>query len=208
MNEKIKVEDEYFGNPLSDEYKFLLDHLIERSKENLKLAQIVSEEAECNRLSNLTIEEQKNLVLDYLSCKNFAEFEKAKFELDLLAEVLNDLLNALPHPLIPTRYLDYCSYTANMYIEAAVVLDYIPRSHSELIGKIVKFLEINKKCLNTCNSNFDSVLADAIFQIKKADKSIKKNTFGIGNAKGNENFKSQIADTFLKLFIDNIDKRE
>lgn len=202
MNEKIKVEDEYFSNPLSDEYNFLLDHLIERSKENLKLE---SQEVEGSRLSSLTIEEQKNLILDYLSCRNYDEFERARFELDLLAEVLNDLLNALPQSLIPARYLDYCSYTANKYEEAAVILDYIPRSHSSLIQKIVQFLGINKKCLNTCNSNFDSVLADAIFQIKKADKSIK-NTFG--NAKNNENFKSQIADTFLKLFIDNIDKRE
>ena len=205
LNEmKETMQDEYFNNPLSAEYEFFIDYSIKRLKyiydyEQAQNVSVSIEEFDDESLNSLTIEEQKNFVLYYLSCRNFSDFENAKFDLDLLAQVLNDLLNALPHSLIPARYLDYCSYTNDRYIEAKLMLNYVPRSHSVLFRKIIRFLQINKICLNTCDSNFDGVLADSIFQIRKSDKSDSSNN----KSKNEDNLRSLMAKKFINLFVSN-----
>jgi hypothetical protein len=141
--------------------------------------------------TSLTIEEQKNLALFYMSCKNHEDFLLANFDLELLAELLNDLLYALPQTLIPARYIDYCIYADHMYEKCLTLLIFLPRSHLILFELIVRFLQIYLKCLSTCQSNFNDVIAEAIFQTNKS-----------GGATGESSTKAKAAHRFLKLFID------
>lgn len=196
LREDIIDRDKYFNSDLSSEYVFLMEHLINRCKTNLNSSlsdeeQKLSSEASINTdNSNLTIEEQKNLALFYLSSKNFSDFEKSNFELELLAEILNDLLISFPQPLIPTRYLDFCSYTHNCYEEATSLFVYLPKSHFKLFEMIVKFLQIYLKCLSSCDTNFHSILADAMFQLNNNGRNDRVN------------LKNKTPIEFLKLFLD------
>jgi hypothetical protein len=186
-------KDEYFLNNLSSEYKFLLEHLISRCTFNLETMldeddKASSKDPNTSTSSSLTIEEQKNLALFYLSSKNFGDFMLANFDLELLAELLNDLLYALPNSLIPFRYIDIVIYSAISYDTCQSLMMYLPRSHLILFELIVKFLQIYSKCLATCASNFNDVLADAIFQANKTKT---------------DNSKNQAPSEFLKLFVNN-----
>jgi hypothetical protein len=196
LREDIIDRDKYFHNDLSSEYEYLMEHLIKRCTSNLRNS-LGEEEQKSSSFasinsenSNLTIEEQKNLALFYLSSKNFNDFEKANFELELLAEILNDLLISLPQPLIPTRYLDYCSYTHNCYEEAFSLFVYLPKSHFKLFEMIVKFLQIYLKCLSSCDTNFHKILADAMFQLNNNGRNERIH------------LKNKIPIDFLKLFLD------
>jgi hypothetical protein len=187
--------DEYFLNNLSSEYKFLMDHLISRCTfnfENMLNEKVDKDESATSTSSSLTIEEQKNLALYYLSTKNFEEFLLANFDLEILVELLNDLLYALPQNLIPSRYIDFFIYAENVYEKFLNLLRYVPRSHLILFELIVKFLQIYSKCLLTCQSNLSEMLAEAIFQINKT-----------GENKARENVITQAVGTFLKVFINN-----
>ena len=175
--EIIIDNDKYFSNNLSEEYQFFMEHLIKRCEKslNMQIGKLDSKNANCGEL---TIEEQKNLVVSYLSTRNYADFERANFDFELLAEVLNDLLNCLPQPLIPFRYADFCSFTDSNYDNAIKLFFYLPKSNLMLFELIVKFLQIYRECLTVCTSeesmntiNFHKSFAEAIFQnVKKSMK--------------------------------------
>ena len=182
-------QDVHFSSDLSEEYAFLMQHLIKRCEKSLEMLDKVDSKSSSSNIE-LTIEEQKNLILFYLSTRNYADFELANFDLDLLAQVLVDLLNSLPQPVIPFRYVDYCSFTDSSYEEAIKLFYYIPKSSYMLFELIVKFLQIYRECLTMGNEenmnivNFHKIFADAIFQ------NVKK-----------FNMKNEISTRFLSLFI-------
>jgi hypothetical protein len=214
--------DEYFLNELSSEYKFFLNHLIKRCEYNLlndlvlnnnlirqkisDKSDIIDSQINKNRkgdAAKLTIEEQKNLALFYLSTKHFNDFEQSNFDLEILAELLNDLLYSLPQSLIPIRYIDYCFYSEFNYEKVSFVFIYMARSHVMMFEMIVKFLQIYLKCLSTSSSAYNEILANAIFQICKSDIIATSKGNSSNNLINNNNCQTQAANTFLKLFIDN-----
>lgn len=173
-------QDEYFDNNLSDEYNFLLNYLI-------KKCAVKRNDEEVKQ----TIEEQKNSALINLSKRNFQEFENFNFDLELLAELLYDLLYSLPSSLIPRRYISYCDFLVSnkISLEYISLFKYIPKSHKDLFSLIIKFLRVYLRTINMNESNYSSMIADAIFQIDKATDSklrLSSNAF-----------------EFIKLFIDN-----
>jgi hypothetical protein len=218
LRKEIIENDNYFVNELSSEYKFFLNHLIKKCAKNMNFLESNNElggkesgkASASENIGNLTIEQQKNLVLEYLSLKSFDKFDIVDFDLELMAEILYDLLNALPAPLIANRYFDYCMYTANSYENAMLILDYVPRSHATLFELIVKFLQVYMRCLNAGGSNYSNVLADAIFQVnKRKQKTMSTSSSSpslarqISNTSDKEYFKSMTANRFLKLFVEN-----
>lgn len=210
MKPELIDNDDYFLNDLSTEYRFFMEHLISRCTFNLQnalsssanLADASSPSNTNNVSSTLTIEEQKNLALHYLSSKLFFEFEEAKFDLELLAELLYDLLYALPHTLVPSRYIDYCIYADSSYEKCLTLMIYLPRPHLTLFELIIKYLQIYLKCLHTCSSAYNETLAEAIFQ---TNKSRQRRTATSPNATvaGLDDCQTQTACRFLKIFIDN-----
>ena len=96
----------------------------------------------------------------------------------------------MPQPLIPTRYLDFCSYTHNCYEEASKLFVYLPKSHFKLFEMIVNFLQIYLKCLSSCDTNFHNILADAMFQLKNNGRNDRID------------LKNKTPIEFLKLFLD------
>lgn len=188
--EIIIDSDKYFGNDLSEEYSFFMQHLIKRCEKTLKLLDKLDSKTSVN--SELTIEEQKKLVISFLSTRKYADFENFNFDFEILAQVLNDALNALPQPLIPFRFADFCSFTDTKYDEAIKLFFYLPKSNLMLFELIVKFLQIYGECLTVCTSeenlnkiNFHKTFADAIFQ------NVKKS------------MKNEMSTRFLSLFIFN-----
>ena len=175
-------QDEYFNNCLSDEYSFFLNYLIKKCtmKRNLN-----------NEEVKQTIEEQKNLALINLSRRSFKEFENFNFDLELLAELLYDLLYSMPSSLIPRRYISYCDFLVSNKIPLKDVslFNYIPKPHKDLFSLIIKFLRVYLRTLNMNESNYSSMIADAIFQIDKTTDSKLRI--------------SSSAFIFIKLFIDN-----
>ena len=196
LKEQIITDDAYFNNDLSSEYKFLMEHLIGRCNKNL-------EDLDSNNMkrnSSFSIEDQKNLVLSLLSSRDFVQFSEENFDMELLAEVLYDLLYALPTAIIPSRYLDIFMYIGDNYAASLKVFDYIPKSHTQLFEMLVKFLQVYSRCLSSCGSNLNSLIANAVFKINTAKLS---NTFKEDDQVDKEFYKSQTANKFFKLFIDN-----
>ena len=205
IKKELVDEDEFFLNALSPEYKFLMQHLINRCTSRLEnsLKEIENEqerstsapeeEQEGQAMSDLKTDDQKNLALYYLSNRNFEDFEEAHFDMECLAELLNDLLYALPQPLMPARFIDFYIYSEHDYEACLPLMIYLARSHVTLFEMIVKFLQVYRRCLSTCSSNFTDVLAEAIFQTSKSGH-VKNRT---------ENIQAQTVCRFLKLFIDN-----
>lgn len=196
LKKQIVDQDSYFNNDLSIEYQFLMEHLIDRCHKNL-------EDLDSNNMkrnSSFSIEDQKNLVLSLLSSRDFIQFSEENFDTELLAEVLYDLLYALPIPVIPSRYLDIFMYIGDNYTACLKIFDYIPRSHAQLFEMLVKFLQLYLKCLSSCDSNLNCLIANAIFKINvtKATNSFQEN-----DQVDKEFYKTQTANKFLKLFIDN-----
>ena len=189
--EVIVDRDEYFNNELSAEYVFFMQHLIRRCEKKLNMLDKMEDSSQGN-MRGESSEEQKNLIIHYLSTRNFADFESANFDMELLAEVLNDLLNALPQPVIPFRYNDYCMYTDTCYEDALKLFYYVPRSNFKLFELIVKFLQMYAECLSSSDSTCHTVLANAVFQLEV--RRVNANN-------GNVNSFAKIPSRFLETFI-------
>lgn len=167
----------------------------------------------------MTIEEQKNLILTLLSEKKFEKVRSANFDLELLAEMLYDLLYALPHPLISNRYFDYCVYADSNYELAKSLFDFVPRSQFQLFELIVKFLQIYLKLLSTNDSNYSHLIAQACFQLNKSNDGQSVPSSGatkfnrstsnstLAGQPSKVDYKSQTAIKFIQLFINVHNKR-
>ncbi len=199
LKKEIIDNDEYFTCDLSSEWIFLLEHLIERCHKNLSLETV--NESQSSRDSSTKIEDQKNLVLILLTEKNFERFQSENFDLELLAEVLYDLLYALPNPVIPSRFIDVFIYASNKYEDALAVFDYIARPHFKLFELLIKFLQIYLKCLASCNSGLNNLIANAIFKINPGKPSDSQSRDDTSNNLDIQ--RSKAANKLVNLFIDN-----
>ena len=170
-----------------------MTYLIKRSEK--QLSNSLSEPTE-GQQSATSLDDQKSQILNKLSAKQLNDFDK--FDMEPMAEVLYDLLYAMPVPLIPPRYFDYCMYASSSYDDAIKLFGYLPRSHLKLFELIVKFLQIYLKCLNACDSGYNNLMANAIFQIRTTQTNVsqEKNI-------SRDNFKSQTANQFTKTFLEN-----
>lgn len=141
------------------------------------------------------------MVLTLLSTRDFDKFREENFDLELLAEVLYDLLYSLPNPLIPSRYIDLFMYLADDYRQSlAIFNDYFPRSHFQLFELLIKFLQVYLKCLNSCDSGLNSIIANAMFKINLTSKENKR----ASPTELDKDFrKSQTANKLVMLFIEN-----
>lgn len=191
LYEDITSQDKYFQLDLAVEYKFFMEHLIERCENNTSDSMSTN-----SQRTNVTIEEQKNLALINLSKRNFEDFKCFNFDMELLAELLFDLLYALPHGLIPSRYIDYISFMDKEYTKALKFFCFLPKSHCQLFDLIVKFLKTYLKCLDTQESNYTFMIAEAIFQIGK-DELAKK----YPDTKKQDNCLTVTVHKFLQLFL-------
>lgn len=198
LKQEIVDKDKYFKNDLSDEWSFFIQHLIDQCSANLENLESNNDSQNGSNRNSIKIEDQKNLVLSLLSSREFEKFRAENFDLELLAEVLYDLLYALPNPLIPQRYVDLFMFISDDYKEALAIFEaYFSRSHFQLFELLIKFLQIYLKCLVTCDSNLNSLIANAIFKINPVN-----NNFATGNV-DKDYYKSQTANKLLKLFIEN-----
>ncbi len=199
LRTEIVDDDEYFMCNLSSEWTFFLEHLIERCRENLSLEN--ANESRSSRDSSTKIEDQKNLILTLLTDRDFEKFRSENFDLELLAEVLYDLLYALPNPVIPSRFIDVFSYASNKYEDALAVFEYVARPHFKLFELLIKFLQIYLKCLASCNSGLNSLIANAIFKINPGKPSDGQSI--ISTSENLDIQRSQTANKLVRLFIDN-----
>ena len=121
--------------------------------------------------------------------------------MELLVEVLLDLLYMLPGSLIPNRYIEYFVYLGDDYDDYALILEYLPKSHRRLFQMLVKFLQIYLKCLSSCDSNLNSLIANAIFKLNQsnAECNISVETNAINKLLAINN--NQVAIKFLKIFM-------
>lgn len=194
LKSEIIDKDEYFNNDLSSEYTFFIQNLIDRCSANIE--NLDSSESS-SKNSSFIVEDRKNLALTLLSSKNFEKFREENFDMELLVEVLYDLLYALPNAAIPTRYIDLFMYITDNYEEALKIFEYIPRSHFKLFELLIKFLQIYLKCLVSCDSNLNSLIASALFKINRSK-------YGeVGDSVNKDYHQSQIANRLVKLFIEN-----
>ena len=202
LKHEIVKEDKYFLNELSAEYEFFIQHLIDRCQKNLdSLSENTNGDATNMSNSSFKIEDQKNLILKYLSDKDWDKFHKENFDMELLVEVLLDLLYMLPGSLIPNRYIEYFVYLGDDYDDYALILEYLPKSHRRLFQMLVKFLQIYLKCLSSCDSNLNSLIANAIFKLNQsnAECNISVETNAINKLLAINN--NQVAIKFLKIFM-------
>jgi hypothetical protein len=195
-----------------------MEHLIERCA-------MVNKNDDSSQTSNTntasesttkTIEELKNEALVALSNGQFTELAALNLDLELLIELLYDLLYALPHPLVPRRMADLCSYACELdYDQAKWVLNFMPRSHVRLFELIAKFLGVYIKCFlgeNTLlESGLSRLLAEAAFQLSatspggsKASPKRGKLTPSLSDVNNTTaDCKAQNAVKFLNLFVSN-----
>ena len=201
QTEDLITDDPYFKNELSSEYLFLMQHLLERCEKNVNSLKIERVSLKDDDVF-LPFESQKNQILNLLSAKNFDEFVKENFEMDILTEVLKDLLFSLPFSLIPIRYLDYLMYADNRYEDAIFFLDFLPRSHLRLFNEIVKFLQIYPKSLTTPNTDYIFIIANAIFKLNFNMKNLY-DTSSSNQTHDVNSYRGKIAHKVLELFIQN-----
>ena len=207
LKHEIVKEDKYFLNELPAEYEFFMQHLIDRCQKNLDtLSENTSGDTTNVSNSSFKIEDQKNLILKHLSDKDWEKFHKENFDMELLVEVLLDLLYMLPGSLIPNRYIEYFVYLGDDYDDYAFILEFLPKSHCRLFQMLVKFLQIYLRCLSSCDSNLNSMIANAIFKINQSNaecnilgESLEANAINKLLAINN----NQVAVKFLKIFITN-----
>lgn len=188
-----------------------MEHLIERCATIKKPplddsspdTQSSSSNTENNQQSSLTktTEELKNEALMALSSNQFAtELPRLNVDLELLIELLYDLLYSLPHPVVPRRLADLCSRASELgYENAKFLLDFFPRSHSDLFELISKFLAFYIKCFlgesRLLESGLTRLLAEAVFQLPDSQDTNKQGKLVDLNA--------QNAVKFLNLFVRN-----
>lgn len=186
----VKEKDIHYTAKLCKEYEHYLEYLIDRAS---KLKEVESGADVVLLPSQLTIEEQKDLILNSLSECKYDVFTHNQFDFDVLVEILCDLLNCLPIALIPRRYLELCQSVVNNYTDCLEILNFLPSSHRQLFNLIVKFVYIYVK---TNAINYDSI-AKAIFQLDTQ--------LVLKNASNTNSYRN--TTQFLKVFIDEYDKK-
>lgn len=185
-----------------------MDHLIERCAMENNEQKIATSSQE----NELTIEEEKNQALLALSNRDYSKFKGLNLDLELLVELLYDLLYALPHPLVPQRMADMCSYSSDLdYEQAKWILNFIPKSHAYLFELISKFLGVYLKCFmdksgGRVDSSLSQMLAEAMFQLDKNSNSspkrkVQKYLSNSGDSIKGADCKAQNAVKFLNLFV-------
>ncbi len=139
-------------------------------------------------------------MLTLLSSGQFEKFKEENFDLELLVEVLYDLLCTLPNALIPNRYLDLFMCLAEDYRSClSIFAKYLARSHFTLFELLIRFLQIYSKCLNSCDSVMNSMIASAMFKIAP---SRKEGVWSAGTQGDKVVRDAETANKLVRLFVE------
>lgn len=94
---------------------------------------------------SLTIEEMKTLILMYLTNQQFDELTAKNFDYDTLIEVLWDLLNCLPSPLIPKHLFNFFMNASSSPSDSMELITCLPKANVSLFKLIIKLLKASAK---------------------------------------------------------------